>query len=63
MKTTFLFLMCAVLAFFPIGMRKLYLQKSSLAKRMIIVLIPSFISTLAHIATIITQDEFLASIA
>jgi len=63
MKTTFLFLMCAVLAFFPIGMRKLYLQKSSLAKRMIIVLIPSFISTLAHIVTIITQNEFLASIA
>jgi len=55
--------MCAVLAFFPIGMRKLYLQKSSLAKRMIIVLIPSFISTLAHIVTIITQNEFLASIA
>lgn len=63
MKVLFLALMGVLLAFLPIGVKKLCRKKNLLSLRMFNVLIPASITVLAHSIVILAQHETLALIA
>ena len=63
MKVLFLALMGVLLAFLPIGVKKLYQKRNRLSLRMFNILIPASLSVIAHIIVILAKNERLALIA
>ncbi|MBB5225886.1 GGDEF domain-containing protein [Treponema ruminis] len=60
MKTIFVILMGITLAFFPVGVKKLFFKKDSLSKRMLAVLVPASFSLIAHCILLFVTKEFPA---
>lgn len=60
MRTLFIILMGITLAFFPIGVKKLFFRKDSLSKRMLFVLIPASFALISHCVLLFVSNEIAA---
>ena len=63
MKFIFVLLMFLVLATFPLGIKRLFIRKDSLLRRMFYVLLVASISLVSHVIVVLTQNETVATVA